>query len=797
MRDGENFVDMTSHEETAHSQLDSDENRNSTHAQEQPTSATAQVLRPAHSTQQQVENGQQRRVTTPAKLPANSRAAAAQRLYDVPEKRRPGFFYEVAHRQLNPTGWRTKRHIKRKNLRISNLRYAAAERSGITWTLLPMVIGTLLTLFVLSSVLVTFTDITNATEQRYQGQVTTLTDILPKDNLKMYDSQGNLIYQAADQGFQTSEPLDKISPNLQHAEIAIEDQSFWKNPGYDVTGIVRAAIDDMTHGHVVSGGSTITQQLIKNAIVGDQTTAVRKLQEIILAPDVSRYYTKQQILEMYLNTTYYGEQAYGAEAAAFTYFGLKDKPGQPASAQIDIAQAATLAGIPSSPIARNPFLFPKASQERTQDVLQRLYVQQYISQADYTQALQEIKQPHFLKRGIVRNNYPAPHFTNYALTELAKDLHVKLSDLSRAGLIVKTTLDQNLQNIALKSAQYHIGQLRQAHNMSNAAVVVIDPHNGAIRTLVGNIDPNSSTDGAFDVASQGFRQPGSSFKPFIYATAFQQGISPGTPVLDGPLTVTMCCGLPSYTPANYDLRFHGLVTYRQALQNSFNIPAVKLLMQVGIDQSLNTAERMGLGPYEGVPNYTMVLGSLSVHLLDETSAYGTFANNGVHIQRHAIDTVTNPQGRIIFSFQDKGTRVLSPQVAYMMTDVLSDNQARTYEFGKCSSLELYSNTQTQCYAGNPGLIRPAAAKTGTSNDFRDNWTVGYTTDYVVGVWAGNNNNMPMVNITGVDGAAPIWHDVMLAVEQGHPVQNFVKPDGVVQKTVSYPGITTTDLYLQK
>jgi penicillin-binding protein 1A len=268
------------------------------------------------------------------------------------------------------------------------------------------------------------------------------------------------------------------------------------------------------------------------------------------------------------------------------------------------------------------------------------------------------------------------------------------------------------------------------------------------------------------------------------------------PVFDGPLTVQMCCGLPAYTPHNYDMSYHGLITWRTALQNSFNIPGVKLLMQIGVDKALATAERMGEGPYEGTPNYTMVLGSLSVHLLDETSAYGTFATGGIHYPAHAIDTVIDTQGHVILHYQPFGMRAISKQTAFIMTNVLSDNVARTFEFGKCSSLDLYSNTQAQCYAGNPGPTRPAAAKTGTSTNFDDNWTVGYTTDYVVGVWAGNNNNSPMVNVTGVDGAGPIWHDTMLLVEQGRPIQGFTNPGGVVKKTVSYPGITSTDWYLK-
>lgn len=691
-------------------------------------------------------------------------------------------------------GWRVKRHFKRKFLHQSNQRYALADRASTNLAILPLALGSLIIVIVLASTLVTISAAVQATQQRFNSQVTTLADILPQDSLKMYDSKGVMLYQAIDQGLQTSVPLDKISPNLAHAEIAIEDQYFWSNPGYDITGIVRAALSDLTQGRVVSGGSTITQQLIKNAIVGNSETMIRKLQEVILAPAVSRYYTKEQILSMYLNTTYYGEQAYGADAAAFTYFGLQDTPTKTAASQLDIAQSAMLAGIPSAPVGRDPFLFPKAAQVRVQEVLQQMYVQGYITQDQLTSAILETQKPNFLHRGITHNNL-APHFVNYAMNELAQELHVRIPDLSRAGLVVSTTLDLALQNKVLKDAQMHIAALASAHNMSNAAAVMIDYHNGAIRVLLGNIDPNNPRYGAFDVASQGFRQSGSSFKPFIYATAFEQGISPGMPVYDGPVVVPMCCGLPAYVPHNYDLRYHGLVTYRYALQNSFNIPAVKLLIQTGVDASLQTAQAMGITAYEGTPNYTMVLGSLGVHLLDETSAYGVFANGGVRIPPHAIDTVLDTQGRVILRAQQPGKRVISRQVAFMITNVLSDNTSRTYEFGKCSSLYLYTNTMLQCYEGNPGLIRPAAVKTGTSNDFRDNWTVGYTSDYVVGVWAGNNDNSPMFNITGVDGAAPIWHDTMLMAEQGRPVVNFPIVGGVVKKTVSYRGFVTTDWYM--
>lgn len=734
--------------------------------------------------------------TLPAKLPVHSRAAKAQKLDEHPLNNIRGVYYPAPHHHPNPSGWRTRRHLKRKNLHHSNQQYLAIDRIGTQWTMLPMAFGALIIVIVVGSLLVTLTAAVEATQNRFQPEVTTLAAILPKDSLKMYDKHATLIYQMADQGLQTTVPLSKISPNLVDAEIAIEDQSFWTNPGFDITGIVRAALADLTHRHIVSGGSTITQQLVKNALVGNQDTAIRKLQEIILAPNVTRHFTKQEILSMYLNTIYYGEQAYGAEAAAFSYFNLQDTHTATAASQLDIAQAATLAGIPSNPSLRDPFLHPHASFLHTKDILQQMRLQGYITPYQELIAIAEVHQPNFLHRGIIQNNL-AQHFTSYALNELATTFQVKLTDLSRSGLVVSTTLDLPLQNQILKIAQKHIAEMAGSHHMSDAAAVLIDFHNGDIRTLIGNIDPNNPQYGAFDVATQGYRQPGSSFKPFIYATAFAKGISPGRPAFDTPLTVQMCCGLPSYTPHNYDQRYHGLVSYRYALQNSFNVPAVKLLMQVGVDNSLHTAQSMGISSYVGTPNYTMVLGTLGVHLLDQTSAYGVFANDGVRVPPHAIDTVTDIQGHVISHFAPVGKRVISQQASFMMTNVLSDNTSRLFEFFDCNVLQLYSNSRQQCYAGNRGIVRPAAAKTGTSSDFKDNWTVGYTTDYVMGVWAGNNDNSPMVNVTGVDGAAPIWHDSMLLAEQGKPITDFPHCGGVVQKTIPYPvGITTTDWYLR-
>src|SRR6266480_6402978 len=724
------------------------------------------------------------------KLPGPS-----QRQGKLLQKPNTGVYYETPHRRMHPVGWHTRRHFKRKKLRRSNKQYAVVDRIGTQFTMLPLATGILVMILVLASMLVSITAVVEATHERYQSEVTTLEDILPKDSLKMYDEHSTMIYQMLDQGMQTTVPLSQISQNLINAEVAIEDQYFWTDPGVDITGIVRAALADMTHGQVVEGGSTITQQLIKNAIVGDQDTIMRKLQEIILAPEVTRIYSKQEVLSMYLNTIYFGEQAYGADAAAFTYFGLQDTAHASAASKLDIAQAAMLAGLPRAPSALDPFLHPSAAYQRLQEVLNQMRLLGYITNQQMQAALNEANRPGFLHRGVVHNNL-TPHFVNYALNELAQVLHVKQADLARAGLNISTTLDLPLQNKILKIAQQHITQLAAAHHMSDAAEVMIDFHTGAIRVLLGNDDPANPRYGSFDMATQGYRQSGSSFKPYIYATAFSEGMSPGMPVMDAPLTIQLCCGLPAYKPQNYDQRFHGLMSYRYALQNSFNVPGVKVLTRVGVDAALHTAQVMGITSYTGTPNYTMVLGTLGIHLLDQTSAYGVFANGGVRVPPHAINMVMDTQGHLIYKFIPQGKRVISKQVAFLMTNVLSDNTSRTFEFGKCSALYLYSNRQSQCYQGNPGIIRPAAVKTGTSQDFRDNWTIGYTTNYVMGVWAGNNDDSPMINVTGVDGAAPIWHDSMLLAEEGRPITGFHNPGGLVKKTVSYPeGITTTDWYL--
>ena len=639
----------------------------------------------------------------------------------------------------------------------------------------------------------------HTTQITYQQRVVTLPDLLPIDNLKMYDSQGVLIDQLTDNGIHTTVTFDQIAPIMQDATVATEDKNFWSNQGVDVVGIIRALLTDLENGRVVEGGSTITQQLIKNLIVGNQPTIVRKLEELILAPQINNDYTKKDILTMYLNSIYYGNQAYGIDAAATVYFGLQDKPGHSAASQLDLAQSALLAGLPSNPSFFDPLAHPQTAMKRFVTILDLMVAQRYISTVDKYDAIREEQGKNFFKTAATLQNR-APHFANFVLAQLQKMFHIKnRSDLSRSGMVVYTTLDISLQDKIQKIMQQHIAELRAAHNLTNAAEVVIDFHTGAITSMLGSIDyNNASIDGQFDV-TQAYRQPGSSFKPYVYVTAFQQGASPAQAIDDQPITIPVPDSIPStFTPTNYDNKFHGHMTLRCALQNSLNVPGVKVLQHAGIDASMQTANNMGITSYQGTPGYSLVLGGLGIRLIDHTSAMGVFANGGVRVPYYGINkVVSGSNGTLLYQHQlNAGTQVISPQLAYMMTNVLSDNTDRTPEFYDCNVLQLYANSQQDCWNGNRGVVRPAAAKTGTTNDFRDNWTVGYTTDYVMGVWAGNDDNSPMIDVSGISGAAPIWHDSMLLAEQGHPIQDFTNPGGLVRATVTYPdGVNTTDLFL--
>ena len=635
----------------------------------------------------------------------------------------------------------------------------------------------------------------NSTQTSYGKQVLTLHDLLPPDNLKIYDSQGQLIDQLTDQGIHTEVNYNQVAPALVNATVAVEDRTFWSNQGIDLMSILRSALADLQSGRPIEGGSTITQQLVKLLIVGNSPDITRKLSEIVLAPQVNDHYSKRDIMEMYLNTIYYGHQAYGIDAAATVYFGLEDKPGQSAASQLDLAQAALLAGLPRNTSLYDPFTHPQAAADRLQEVLNAMVAQGYVSYTQAQEAFQEEQQPAFFKTSPTLQDQ-APHFDNYVLSQLEQMFHLTPDQLSRSGMIVYTTLDVTLQNKILAVMRQHIAEIRAAHHVANAAEVLIDFHTGAILSMLGSIDYyDNSIDGQYNVALA-YRQPGSSFKPYVYATALEQGASPAQAIDDTPTTFNVPGSTPStYSPQNDDSQFHGHMTLRCALQNSLNVPAVRVLQHVGINNALATAQAMGITSYEGAVGLSMALGGLDVRLLDHTSAMGVFANDGVRVPYYSISKVVqSTTGQMLFQHQSAaGTQAISPQVAYMMTSMLSDNTSRIPAFSDCNLLQLYSNSQQDCLAGDRGTVRPAAVKTGTTQDARDGLAVGYTTDYVMGVWTGNDDNSSMIDISAETSAAPIWHDSMLLAEQGHPIRDFQNPGGLVRATVTYPdGVTSTD-----
>ncbi len=625
-----------------------------------------------------------------------------------------------------------------------------------------------------------------STQKQYIPQILTLRSLIPRDNLRMYDMHGILIGQLTDEGLHTSVTYDQIAPYMIDATVSTEDKGFWTNSGLDIQRILQAAVQDLEQGRVVEGGSTITQQLIKNLVLHNSAQEMtRKLQELVLISTINKHYSKKDILEMYLNSVYYGEQAYGVDAAASVYFGLQDQPGKSAASQLDLAQSAMLAGLVSAPNGYDPWIYFNAAMSRLTTILTLMHRNGYITDNQVQAALNEAHSPDFLKHPADQTQ-PAPHFFNFVLEQLEKQFHMTRQQLSRSDMYVYTTLDVKLQNQILQIAQTQIANL-QSFNVTNAAEVLIDYHTGAVRTLLGNAHPDTDQ---FDVATEGYRQPGSSFKPYVYVTAFEQGVSPGQAVEDAPISITHA-GQPPFTPHNYSGTFNGHVTLRCALQNSLNIPAVKVIEHVGVQNVVKTMQNMGITDYKGYPNESMALGSLDLHLIDHTSAIGTFANGGIHVPYYTIQKVVFANTHQVFKHpQDHGTRIISPQLAYMMTDVLSDNDDRTPEFGYCNPLNL--RTDGTCY----GPILPSAAKTGTTDDFRDTWTVGYTSDYVLGVWVGNNDDSPMININGITGAAPIWHDAMLAAEVGHSPQSFTNPGGLVKAEQYYSdGVKTSDWFL--
>ena len=653
----------------------------------------------------------------------------------------------------------------------------------------------------------------------YQSQLPLLNGIAQhtlSQTTRIYDRTGKLLYELYDpnEGRRTYVNYQDISPLLVNATIAAEDHTFWTNNGVDLYGIARAAASDIQNNDVIEGGSTITQQLIKNQFFqGQQRTLQVKAEEALLATGLTRQYPKWKIMEMYLNTVYYGDQNYGVEAAAENYFRLHTKCTQghcqPAVAQLTLGQAALLAGLPQSPTYYNPVENKQAALQRQGQVLQAMLELHMINARQMDAAHKEVEQFQFEPYSMT-HQIAAPHFVWYVIDQLEEQFGAEA--LASGGFNIYTTLDLDLEKRVeqivydkLYEAQQdrymgHYGPLNITNNVNNAAVVVMNPRNGEILAMDGSANYNDNSpqvQGQYNAAVDAQRQPGSSFKPIVYATTFEMGWYPAMIVPDH--RTVFPSAPPYYTPRNYDGTYHTgyPMTIRTAIANSYNIPAVDAIEFAGINNVANMAERLGISEIGQLPASQLVppmaLGSMGVSVLDMTSAYATFADQGIHIAPKYILSVRDNEGNIFYRYDEQnppGQQVVRPDVSFLISSILSDKMARYHEFGPGNPLE---------------LDRPAAAKTGTTDSFRDNWTLGYTPYLTVGVWAGNNDNSQMENVIGISGAGPIWHDVMEYASQRYdfPPSDFVPPPDVHQGTVSaltgllpYPGEpTVTDWFI--
>ena len=592
---------------------------------------------------------------------------------------------------------------------------------------------------------------------------------------KIFDRNGVVLYDIYREENRTYITLDKIPKVLKLATIAIEDKDFYQNQGFSLLGYARA-IKDFILFQRISGGSTLTQQLVKNTLLTSERTIPRKIKEFILAIQVGRKYSKDQILELYLNVTPYGGTAVGVEAAAERYFGKKVQ-------NINLVESVILAGLPQRPSYYSPFSQnPKAYIERSREVLRRMREDKYITKKQEEDAVKKLSYVSFLKKD---QSIKAPHFSFYVKDLLIKQFGENL--VEQGGLQVTTTLDYKLQQRAEKIVKEEV-EAASYLKVGNGASMVIDPKNGEILAMIGSRDffaTQSATkkdefEGQFNVVTQGLRQPGSSIKPITYATAFERGYTASSLIMDTK-AIFPNPGEKDYNPENYDRKFHGPLQLRFELGSSINIPAVKLLALVGVKNMLATAYGMGistLAPTNENVNrlgLSLTLGGGEVRLIELASAYSAFANGGYKVDPTAILKITDPKENVLFEQKDvQKKRAISSEVAFIISHILLDNNARLITFGQNSYLNISGKT--------------IAVKTGTTDDKRDNWTIGWTPNIMVATWVGNNNNSPMGNVaSGVTGAAPIWRRIIIEALKEKPIEDFQKPDNVVAATVDALG----------
>jgi len=634
------------------------------------------------------------------------------------------------------------------------------------------------------------------------------------------DRQGHVLQDLVnpDLGIRQIIPLSQIPKNLINATIDTENRTFYNDPGIDPVRLFKASLHDVNGGGL-QGGSTLTQQLVKLGVLSaqagsarklDQANLQRKLQEIFIAIGATQRLKKDGILEMYLNTIPYGNFTFGAEAAANYYFGRH-------ASQLDLAECALLAGLPQAPSQYDPVHHRSLAIRRQHVVLQGMLDQGHIGRTEYDAAVAEPLNFVF-QNPVVHNAYKTieSYFVDWLINTYLQDpanlQAFKLPDLQvphdvYRGFVFRTTLDPGWQNLAQGIVQNQVAS-QGDRNMQDGALVAIDPRSNEIKAMVGGIGFNAPINGAQYNMAWVARQPGSSFKPFMYATAFEHGHFPAESIDDSYVSFPAGDGSAPYVPQNYDLGYHGLVTIRQALANSYNVPAVKTLNNLipgggdvakNIQEVLNTANRMGYHVKHD-PKKTglsFALGTDSGRLLEEVNAYTVFDNNGTYRPYMPIMAIYRrlPGGGLKQVWQyrtPQGVQVLAPQFAYQITSILSDTAAKVPAFGQ-AAFDLL------------GLAdRALAAKTGTTSDFKDNLTLGYTPNLAVGVWVGNPNDTPMIDSTGITGAAPIFHEFVQRISATLPLEQFTMPTGIITATVAryaplngLPGIASngvTDIF---
>ncbi|MEK7480400.1 MAG: PBP1A family penicillin-binding protein [Patescibacteria group bacterium] len=579
------------------------------------------------------------------------------------------------------------------------------------------------------------------------------------ESTKIYDRTGNIVlYDVHGTMRRTAVPLDQISPYLRNATIAIEDATFYQHKGFRPLSFMRAIMVNISTGRFSQGGSTITQQVVKNALLTQRKTIMRKLEEIILALRLEQVYTKDQILNTYLNETSYGGTIYGVQEASQFFFGVDAK-------DIDLAQAAYLAALPQAPTRYSPHGNHRDELDARKNlVLRQMLENAFITNEEYGSARAEVVQ----FRDRAEAGIKAPHFVFFIREYLEEKYGADA--VAQGGLHVITTLDYDLQKKAEEVISAGALRNEKNFNASNAGLVAVDPTSGQILAMVGSR-------GYFDEAIDGkvnitlaHRQPGSSFKPFVYATALEKGYTPETVVFDLQTQFSSRCAPndlsdtpPCYSPVNFDAKFKGPLTFREALAQSINVAAVKVLYLAGIKNSIELARDMGITTLEDSDRYglTLVLGGGEVTLLEMTGAYGVFANDGVKNPPTGVLEVKDRAGEVLEAFEAQSTRVMEPQIARQISDILSDNVARTPEFGADSPLN-FSEADV-------------ADKTGTTNDYRDAWIIGYTPSISVGAWAGNNDNSSMQKRIAAFIIAPLWHEVMAYAIRKYPSGGFTPP----------------------